>query len=169
MHYGTAAGPQAALLLSFPQIDLTLVRLQSVLIGLGVVAQDQLGTVHVEALGGSEFDFLLAEGADHQDLLILVFHGVHIELIRQGEVLLVNTVSDTGQALAQLHGLAVEVENGIGIGFLLGCVQPGVILVDADPGGLGGGEAGVLFIRPLHRCSALHWTGVRALSRAERH
>ena len=116
--------------LLFPQVNLTLVRLQSVLIGLGVVAQDQLGVVHVEALGGGEFDFLLAEGADHQDLLGIIFHGVHIELVGSMEVFLVDAVSDAGQLLSQLHGLAVEVQNGIGILLLLGGIEPGVVGIE---------------------------------------
>ena len=126
--------------------------MQGILFGMFVVAQNQLGFVHFEVLGCGEFAVLIREGADDQDFLAFLFHGIHVELIGIVEMLPVDAVADTGQLLSQLHGFAVEVQNGIRVFFLLPGVKPGVVFVDADPGGIGGRETGIFFIRPLHRC-----------------
>ena len=79
----------------FPQIHLTLIGMQGVGQRLFVIAQDQLGLAHIEALGGGILHIPVREGADHQDLLVLIGHGVHIELVRQGIMLPELAVADT--------------------------------------------------------------------------
>ena len=59
-------------------------------------------------------------------------------------------VPDTGKALAQGDGLAVEVQHGVRVGVLLGDVDVFIILVDIKPR-LSGGEPGVFTAVPLHR------------------
>ena len=136
--------------LFLPQIHLAFIRMQGVSLGLGIIAEDQLAAVHVKALRSGKFDILFVEGADYQNLLGSVFHGIHIEFVGAVEILLVFAVADTGQLLPQGNGFPVEVQNGVGIFFLLGSVQPGVVGVDADPGGVCIREAGVLFCAPLN-------------------
>ena len=78
-------------------------------------------------LGGLEADGLAGEGADHQNALAGVLAGVHEQLVAALVTDLEITVADTGQALSQFDGLAVEIQDGIGVLFLLLHVDNGTI------------------------------------------
>ena len=112
--------------------------------------QDQLGVAAVEAGREAAFCRLIRKGADNQDLFIRGFHAVGVHLGTCLEMFFVNTVADAGQLLAQTDGLAVEIQNGIGVGFLLGDIDVLVVMVYIKPR-RSGGEAGIFRIIPLDR------------------
>ena len=94
--------------------------------------------------------FLLGERTNYQNPLAAVLPGIDVELTAALEMLDVIAVPDTGELLAQGDGLAVEIQDGIGILLLLRHIDPGEVRVYIKPG-LAGGEAGILTGIPLHR------------------
>ena len=134
----------------FPQVDPAFVGLEGHGIGIWVIAQDQLGTGEVETLGSLKFGLLPAEGAHHQELLPVILPGVDVKLFGTLVILLVIAVADAAELLAQMHCLAVEIQQGVGVCLLGGYIDFLVIVIHIEPG-LACGEAGVFGTVPLHR------------------
>ena len=131
-----------------PQIDPALIGHQHLFSRLCIVLQDQLRGGQIIALGDLHGHGLVRKGTDHQQLLADTVPGIDIELLVGLEMLRISAVTNHSQRFAQMDGLAVEVEDGVGIFFLLSGIDPGVVGIDADPG-LAGGEARIGFRRPL--------------------
>ena len=101
-------------------VNSALVGLQDLGKAVFVVMKDQLALTQVIACGNAQVLRFAGEGTQHQQLFALGLAGVAVKGVAQGEMLLVHTVAHGFQTLAQRDGLFVEVQNGIGILFLLG-------------------------------------------------
>ena len=112
----------AVLLCLFEAVDSALVRLQDLGKAVFVVCEDQLTLAEVIASGDAQILLFVAEGTQNKKLFTLCFAAIAVEGVAQGEMLLINTVADGLKALTQGNSLLVEVQNGVGVIFLLGSV-----------------------------------------------
>ena len=133
-----------------PEVDAGFVGLEEIVGRVAVILQHQFGSSGVKAMGQPEALGFTGEGADHQQLLLAEGAGIAEEVRPQGIMLPVIAVFHHPQRFAQGDGLAVEVQNGIGVTLLLGHVDLGIVGVYIKPR-FAGGEAGILTAVPLHR------------------
>ena len=141
--------PRSFLILLLPIIHPCFVGLEGGAACVAVVCQQQLRSAEIKACGHTPLLGLVRERADHQKLFLIILTGVGVEAARQLAVFLIIAVFYAAEGLAQLDGLAVEVQDGICVRFLLFHVDLGVVFVHIEPRGACG-EACVCLCAPLN-------------------
>ena len=114
-----------------------------------MASKNQLAAFQIESARNPDLRIRIRKGADHEQLLFIGFTAVDVELGTQTEIFPVFTVTNHRQGFAKSDCFAIEMQQRIGISFLLSRVDFPVILIHGQPRRTGC-EAGVFAVIPLH-------------------